>query len=481
MTLRELVQDLGVEAPEIEVGGVTMDSRAVRPGDLFAGVRGETLDGSRFAAQAVASGAVAVVAEAEDPGLGVPWIRVGHSREALALIARRYYGAPDEEIAVIGVTGTNGKTTTVYLIDWMLRGMNAVTGALGTIEYRVGDEVGEALNTTPESLVIYQTLERLRALGGSHLSMEVSSHALAQGRVHGLRFRTGVFTNLTQDHLDYHGTMEAYFAAKAKLFSGPLEAAVLNGDDAWSKRIVVRAGTRVLTYGLGAGNEVGAVDVREDFEGLRFRVEYPGGRCEVRSPLAGRVNVYNLLAAFSAGLTMGLDPERLWARLSEFENVPGRLERIDESQPFRVLVDYAHTDDALTKVLRSAREMGARRVIALFGCGGDRDRTKRPKMGRAASEGADFVVLTSDNPRSEDPLKILTDAKEGLVGGTAYVVEPDRARAIGLAMDEAGSGDVVVIAGKGHETYQEIAGVRHRFDDREQARQALRERGWRKA
>ncbi len=438
-----------------------------------------------FAAEAIRRGALAVVSESSRPAeFSGAWIEVEHGRRALALAARNFYGKPDERIVLTGITGTNGKTTTAYLVDSVLRAANKTTALVGTIEYHLGSQVLAAVNTTPESLDLLRILAQLESIGGTHLTMEVSSHALALGRVYGLHFHTAIFTNLTRDHLDFHSTMENYFQAKRNLFEGagapPPRFAVLNRDDSYANRLPA-AGTEVFWYGLGEGATVRATGVSSTIKGLRFEVQYGQTRLPVESALMGRINVYNILAACSAGFSFGLSPETIAKGIADCRAVPGRFERVDEGQPFAVVVDYAHTDDALRNTIAIARELSPKRVITLFGCGGDRDRAKRPLMGRAAAENSDFVVLTSDNPRSEDPLDIMNDALVGLRRyDTPHLIEPDRATAIQRAIERAQAGDIVILAGKGHETYQVLKDGTIPFDDRQVARQLLRGFGYRK-
>jgi UDP-N-acetylmuramoyl-L-alanyl-D-glutamate--2,6-diaminopimelate ligase len=468
----------------LEISGLEYDSRRVTPGAVFFAFPGSRTDGRAFAAEAVERGAVAVVSESEAPeGFAAPWIRAAHGRQTLARMARRFYDEPDRAVALTGVTGTNGKTTTVHLLDELLRRRGRVTGMIGTVVHRAGAEERTAVNTTPESLEVVRLLAEVRGLGGTHVTMEVSSHALALGRVFGLDFRTAIFSNLTQDHLDFHGTMEDYFAAKCLLFEGAGGAppcwAVINTDDAWGRRIRTADGTRRLTYGFGEGVDVRGEGFEADFQGMKLRVRHPGGTAAVESPLTGRMNAYNLLAAFAAALTLDLDAGEIAEALRACQGAPGRFERVDEGQPFLVVVDYAHTDDALRNVIAAARGLKPKRVLTLFGCGGDRDRRKRPLMGQAAGELSDFVILTSDNPRSEDPLAILNDALVGLRRtDTPHVMEPDRGEAIRIALNKAQPGDVVILAGKGHETYQVLRDRTIAFDDREAARAVLRGFGY---
>jgi UDP-N-acetylmuramoyl-L-alanyl-D-glutamate--2,6-diaminopimelate ligase len=402
----------------------------------------------------------------------------------LALAARNFYGAPDERIALTGITGTNGKTTTGFLVDSVLRAAGKTTALVGTIEYHLGSRVLPAVNTTPESVDLLRILTELERIGGSHATMEVSSHALALGRVYGLHFHTAIFTNLTRDHLDFHSTMEAYFEAKRLLFTGAgapaPRFAALNRDDEYSARLAA-SGTEVFWYGLGKDATVRASHISATIDGLRFDVSYGRTRFPISSTLMGRINVYNILAACAAGFSFGIDAETIAKGVAECRAVPGRFERVDEGQPFAVVVDYAHTDDALRNTIATARELTQHRVITLFGCGGDRDRAKRPLMGQAAGEKSDLVILTSDNPRSEDPLDIMNDALVGLRRyDTPHMIEPDRAMAIQRAIENAKPGDVLILAGKGHETYQVLKNGTIPFDDREVARQLLRSFGYRK-
>lgn len=471
------------EVAQTDIAGLAYDSRKVGKDFLFFAFRGARVDGAVFAEDAVTRGACAVVSEQPRPaGFTRIWIEVEHGRRALAAAARNFYGRPDERIHFTGITGTNGKTTTSFLIESILREAGFVTGLIGTIEYRLAGERREAPNTTPESLDTMQFAAELEQRGGSHLVSEVSSHALVLGRVSGFHFHTAVFTNLTRDHLDFHHTMDAYQAAKRLLFepldSPPPEWSVLNqGDDASAS--MANENSRVLWYGLPGDAQLHAENISTGFDGLRFDLCYEGRRQTIESKLAGRINVLNILAAAGAALSYGIDLPTIARGIAACKAVPGRFERIDCGQPFLVAVDYAHTDDALRNVIQIAREMTGRRVITLFGCGGDRDRSKRPLMGMAAGELSDFVVLTSDNPRSEDPLDIINDALVGLRRfDTPHVAEPDRAKAIRIALEEAKPGDVVLLAGKGHEPYQVLKDRTIHFDDREAAREVLRTLGY---
>lgn len=485
MTLGELLADtverttLPPDVWAIPVTGIEYDSRRVAPGFVFFAFVGAKADGTKFAFDAVSRGAVAVVSEQPAPaGFSGPWIQAAYGRQCLAMAARRFYSQA-AKLQLTGITGTNGKTTTAYLIDAMLASAGATTGMIGTIEYRLAGEARPAVNTTPESLDLYRIFHDLASRGGTYATMEVSSHALQLGRVWGLRFHTAVFTNLTQDHLDFHGSMQNYFHAKAKLFEGqsvpPPEHAVINFDDSWGRRIRVRRGTQAWWYGISPGASVHAEKIENTFDGLRFEVHHDRGIVRIQSPLVGRINVYNILAACAVGLSYGLRGQAIADGIAACRAVPGRFERIDEGQPFLVVVDYAHTDDALRNLIAVARGLHPNRVITLFGCGGDRDRSKRPRMGEVAAAGSDYVVLTSDNPRSEDPIAIMNDALVGIRRhDTPHHVEPDRARAISHAIRQAQQGDIVLLAGKGHETYQIVGEKVNHFDDREVAREILR-------
>ncbi|HEU0122241.1 MAG TPA: UDP-N-acetylmuramoyl-L-alanyl-D-glutamate--2,6-diaminopimelate ligase [Bryobacteraceae bacterium] len=486
MTIHELLDGAGVvfaSSPDtlsLPVHGLAYHSAQAGPGTLFFAFSGSKVDGGRYASDAFARGAVAVVydvAPAEPPEH--PYVVVAHGRRALAVAAKRFYGAPDETIDIIAFTGTNGKSTGTMLADGILQHAGYKTSLINTIGYHVAGRPIPAVNTTPESLDVFRMAAETRDLGGRFLSMEISSHALALGRVEGLRVAAAVFTNLTRDHLDFHHTMDEYFAAKARLFSSDFvpRFAILNADDEWTQRIEVSSASARRTYGIANPADYRAIDIESGFFGLRFTIE---GHAKIESRLVGDINIYNILAAAAACRSLGLSWDEIAAGVAAFPGVPGRFERVEAGQDFLVAVDYAHTDAAITNVIRVARQLlnGKGRVLTLFGCGGDRDRSKRPLMGMAAAKDSDFVILTSDNPRSEDPFAIINDAVVGARRfDTPLLVEPDREKAIHAAIAEARPGDIVLLTGKGHENYQIIGSRKIEFSDRDVALRALRARG----
>ena len=488
MKLGELLErvppvEMGAD-PDAAVSSLSYDSRRVRPGCVFFAIQGEKTDGHRYIKEAFQQGAVAVVSERQAPeGLEGRWVQVQKIRRSLGQAARRFFDDPDRKLRLIGVTGTNGKTTTAYLLNSILQAAGDRTGLFGTIEYRVGDRVIPALNTTPESLDLVEYFSELVARGSQDAVMEVSSHALAQERVWGLQFDAAIFTNLTRDHLDYHGDFEGYFAAKRKLFEGEgspaPELAVINVDDPWGRRLLDLPNSRRTTYGLESPADVRARHHAQTASGLSAKVATPQGEIEIASPLLGRVNLMNILAALATAVGLGIPAETIQQGVSSLAAVPGRFQKIDEGQPFLVIVDYAHTDDALKNVLQAARNLTKNRLIVVFGCGGERDRTKRPIMGEIAGRLSDLAVLTSDNPRGEDPILIMNDVLVGLQKtGKPYVAEVDRKAAVHKALGEAREGDTVVLAGKGHENNQVLKDRTIPFDDREVARAALLELGF---
>jgi UDP-N-acetylmuramoyl-L-alanyl-D-glutamate--2,6-diaminopimelate ligase len=469
-----------------EIRGVAYDSRKVEPGEIFVAIPGLKQDGRRFVDDALARGATAVVLEGSDllEGQSVGRVLVPSSREALARLSDAYFGHPSGALTVIGITGTNGKTTTSYLVDALLTAQGRSTGLIGTVQYRVGAESVPAGQTTPESLEMQSLLRRMVAAGVTAVAMEVSSHALALSRVDGIDFDVAVFTNLTQDHLDFHVNMDAYREAKRRLFvllaagGKPARHAVVNADDPSGLAMVVGLPLHTLTYGVRGRADVQPTRWSSGAEGIRMNVRTPAGHLDIASPLVGEHNVQNLLAAIGVGVALGMEPAMIARALGSVVSVPGRFEQVEAGQPFLVVVDYAHTPDALERTLETARKLrhpgGSLAVV--FGCGGDRDRGKRPLMGEIAARLADRVWITSDNPRSEPPEAIIGDIVAGIAGGPVldrHETIPDRKAAIQRALDWAGAGDVVVIAGKGHETYQIIGSEVLPFDDRVQARAAL--------
>lgn len=492
MNLKELLSGAEIGAVngtvDVDIRAVAYDSRKVAPCTLFFALQGEKEDGNRYVPDALKRGAIAIASERARPvGMAenVAWVEIlpGAQRRVLAAVGAKFYGRPASALQLVGVTGTNGKTTTTYLVDSILRAAEKKTGLIGTIGYRTPRASRDAINTTPESLDLQQMFAEIRDEGGSAVVMETSSHALAMDRLWGCHFAAAVFTNLTRDHLDYHKTFEEYFAAKRRLFegtgAGPADVAVVNTDDPYGHALEGLA-ARTLTYGLKNGAQISTKKYALAFSGLEFTAQTPNGKIEVQSKLVGKINVYNILAAIGAGIALEIRSAAIERGIRELESVPGRFERIAEGQPFLVIVDYAHTDDALCNLISTARELcPENRIITVFGAGGDRDRTKRPLMGEAAGNLSDMVVLTSDNPRSEDPLRIINDVLVGLQkAGKKYRVEADRGKAIEIALEEAQPGDIVLLAGKGHETYQVLKEGTIDFDDRRVARQMLRQRGY---
>jgi UDP-N-acetylmuramoyl-L-alanyl-D-glutamate--2,6-diaminopimelate ligase len=464
MTLREL---MGNSAPDAEVSALAYSSESVVPGALFFCVPGFRADGHDFAPEAVRRGAAALVCE-RPLGLGVPEVVVPSVRAAMPEVAARFYGDPTRELRVVGVTGTNGKTTTAFLVRALLEAAGIPTGLLGTVKSVVGGVDEPVERTTPEAIDVQATFRRMLDAGDRACAMEVSSHALELGRAEGIHFACRIFTNLTQDHLDFHETMNAYFAAKARLFEAGDGARVVNVDDEYGRRLAGGA----VTYGIEREADYRARDIRFDPAGSSFVVDTPDGPLELETRLPGLFNVQNVLAAVAAARSLGVDAETVRAALTRADRVPGRFEPVDEGQEFTVLVDYAHTPEALDNVLRAAREITRGRLHVVFGAGGDRDRGKRPLMGGVAGRLADRVIVTSDNPRSEDPEAIVDEV---MAGAPDAEREVDRRRAIARAVESAEPGDVIVIAGKGHEQGQEFEGGRkEQFDDVTVARQALR-------
>ncbi|HVE83443.1 MAG TPA: UDP-N-acetylmuramoyl-L-alanyl-D-glutamate--2,6-diaminopimelate ligase [Myxococcales bacterium] len=477
----------------VEVTGLQLDSRAVKAGDLFFALPGSKSDGAQFAQDAVKAGAAAVVAE-KKLELKVPVFVTapGHGRKAVALAAANFYKKPAAELVLLGITGTNGKTTTTYLLESICAAGGATTGLIGTIQYKYSGRSITPSHTTPDPIALHKLLRDMVDAGTDTVVMEVSSHALAQDRVHGLTFRAAAFTNLTRDHLDYHRDLEEYFQAKRRLFSdylSPGGVGVVNGDDTYAARLYneLRGQKRMAWKFSRLGNgEISAADVEMSINGTKATLKTPAGDIPVKSALVGPHNLENILAATGMALGAGYSRRDVQDGIERCRAIPGRMERV-EAGGVTALVDYAHTDDALRRALESARAVGRGRVIVVFGCGGDRDKGKRPLMGQAAAEGADLAVVTSDNPRTEDPDDIISEILPGLekgglrrmsagkakAGEKGYLVEADRKAAIALAAQLAKQGDLIIIAGKGHEPYQEIDGERHPFDDRAVAEAAL--------
>lgn len=488
MTLKNgrwLTNLLGVTCEEgmadSKISSLVYDSRKAGQGSLFFAVGGFKADGNAFAKKAIESGSVFVLSEQEKPEElhFSGWIRVENIRTSMALVSRAFYDFPDQDLTLIGVTGTNGKTTTTFLIRQILETAGLKTGIIGTTGAFYGRASIELAHTTPESVDLCEIFDKMKKAAVTHVVMEVSSHALILGRVHGFRFPVTVFTNLTHDHLDFHKTPEAYLEAKKMLFDSQVKEdfAIINSDDPASKHIIKDCRAEISSYGIESAATVRAEIVSSDIYSQKIRIsDFGSGLREMDLPLAGKFNVYNSLAAYAAGRKLGLDPEVIIEALSYGVQVPGRFEKVTSKLGIVTgVVDYSHTPDSLLKILESIRliKKSGQKLITVFGCGGDRDRTKRPIMGEIAERLSDVAIVTSDNPRTENPDEIL---KEILVGmkGQKQLVEADRRKAIQLAVQLAEPGAIILVAGKGHETYQEIAGVRHHFDDREELREALK-------
>ena len=477
MRLRELLEGLEVISqtisPDTEITHVCVDSRATQKGSLFVAVPGNRCDGGHYARQAVDRGAVCVVCQSELPP-DLPWVKVRDARLALSQLACRWYGHPSRQLTMLGVTGTNGKTTVTYLLRHILQRTGMKTGLIGTVQNIVGEQTLPAQRTTPDALQIQQLLSAMTKNGCSHAVMEVSSHALDQHRAEGIDFAVGIFTNLTEDHLDYHGTMGCYCDAKAKLFQMS-RMGVCNADDPWTERLLAGASCPSVYYGIHNPAEVWAEDIFLHSRSVDFTVCTARTRTPVHLGVPGRFSVYNALGAIATCGELGIPPEECAAALATFPGVAGRMEVVPTpGKPYTLLIDYAHTPDALENVLKTVRGFAQKRVIAVFGCGGDREKEKRPRMGRAVARLADFAVVTSDNPRTEDPEAIIRDILPGMTAAAGrYAVEPDRRKAIALAMEQGRAGDVILLCGKGHETYQEIGNETHPMDEREIVRSLL--------
>ena len=508
MKLRGLLQAGEVEETEGDldqlITGLAYDSRAVKRGNVFFAVPGARMDGHDFIADALRRGAAAVVVERRiAPPSGLTWVRVRNVRRAMGKWAARFCGYPSRGMVLVGVTGTNGKTTVTYLLESVFRAAGMATGVIGTVNYRYQDRALPALHTTPESIDLQALLAEMAQAGVQSVAMEVSSHALELERTGGIDFDAAVFTNLTRDHLDFHGDMERYFLTKSRLFAEYLPAsskrkrsAVIHGGDPRGRELLERApqwSVEVVSYGLGREWDVHPLEVEGDLDGLRGKIRLRDRVLEFSSPLIGSTNLENILAAAATGFSLGLAPGAIAGGIARLESVPGRLERIESGRGFSILVDYAHTPDALEKALRVLRPLARGRVIAVFGCGGDRDRGKRPLMGEIAARLSDLAILTSDNPRTEEPPKILEEIEvgikktgikkfptsnlkskiENLKSERGYFIEPDRRAAIRLSLELARPGDLVLVAGKGHEDYQILGSKRIHFDDREVAKEEL--------
>ncbi|HEV7699564.1 MAG TPA: UDP-N-acetylmuramoyl-L-alanyl-D-glutamate--2,6-diaminopimelate ligase [Pyrinomonadaceae bacterium] len=486
LTAKQLASELNATLSgdgEALVSDVTHDSRQVKAGTLFVAIKGETTDGHRFIPDIMRRGTAGVISEYDAPAdFAGAWLKVREARHALAVAAAAVNGNPSHQLDLIGITGTNGKTTTTYLCFALAEAAGQKPAMLTTVEYRIRDQSEEAVRTTPEASDTNRFLSRAVGAGCTMAAMEASSQAIDLHRCDGLRFKVAVFTNLTRDHLDYHGTMEAYFDAKKRLFDGGLGekpgSSVINVDDEWGAKLADElraADQRVVTFSQQSDADLTASNIDVSLiRGTSFTLKTPNGDRQILSPLVGRPHVYNMLSAVSVALELGYDLEAIEKGLSTCVGAPGRFERVPHDGDFAVVVDYAHTDDALLNTLSTARDLTTGRIITVFGCGGDRDRSKRAPMGQAAAKFSDLVIVTSDNPRNEDPLTIIAEIEEGLKGGgIPYEIVPDRRKAIEYAVSAATAGDVVIIAGKGHETYQIIGEDKFHFDDREVAAEAL--------
>ncbi len=472
MKLKELLAGLEILSAavdmETEIGDVCYDSRQAKPGVLFVALSGYTVDGHKFIPQAVAAGAAAVLCQVPPEGEGIPYVQVADSRRALAVAGTNFFGHPAEAMTMVGVTGTNGKTTTTYLLKAVLEARGEKVGLIGTNQNMIGEEVLPTERTTPESFELQKLFARMRAAGCTHVVMEVSSHALFLDRVYGVDYKVGVFTNLTQDHLDFHKTMEAYCDAKAILFQN-CGTGVVNAADPWTPRLLEHASCKVLSFTSTGTADLRAENITLTADHVAFTAVYKEERVPVRVNIPGHFMVDNALDVLGAALALGIPLEESAAVLARVPHVKGRVEVVPTpGKAYTVLIDYAHSPDSLENVLTTVRGFAKGRTVALFGCGGDRDKAKRPKMGRAAAENADFLVVTTDNPRTERPADIIADILPGLAGtGTPYEVIEDRVEAIRWALDHAEAGDVVVLCGKGHETYQEVGHEKRHMDERE--------------
>ncbi|MFH0790523.1 MAG: UDP-N-acetylmuramoyl-L-alanyl-D-glutamate--2,6-diaminopimelate ligase [Candidatus Omnitrophota bacterium] len=493
MRLEQLLKSLDVEqvypqGEDFYVKGISCDSQTVLDDFIFVAVKGANHDGHNFIDEAITRGARAIIVHSsclagrqaqsiDDSCKKVIFIKVKDTRKAIAKLAVEFYGNPSQKMKVVGITGTNGKTTIAYLIEALLKQAGRACAVIGTVNHRFDGKIILSKNTTPGPQELQAMLKEIAGQGIGYAVMEVSSHALDQDRTLGINFHTAVFTNLTQDHLDYHQNMENYFRAKSKLFEGILSDsfAVINNDDEYGRMMQKLTKAKVVTYGIKNNSRVLAKNLEFGFSRTEFILEINGQKTRIKTPLIGRHNIYNILAAVSWALNEGMELSVITPAIEKFDSVPGRLERIDTKRDFFVFVDYAHTEDALKNAINAVREISKERIIVVFGCGGERDRTKRPKMGRIVSELADYAVITNDNPRSEDPHSIINDIERGITKKN-YSVIPDRREAIEKSLELARSGDVVLVAGKGHENYQVLKSQIIRFDDREVVRECLKQK-----
>ena len=483
MILKDLLRGvpvLTVEGDEAaEIRGLAYSSKDVKPGFLFAALKGAQTDGFAFAAEAAANGAAAVLSDRPRPdGVAAAWIRVFDPREALALCSANFYGQPSHRMKVVGITGTKGKTTTTFILEAILKTAGARVGVIGTITHRGPDFEFEAKRTTPEAPDLQRMLRDMLDQGATHCLMEVSSHSLEQKRVWGMSFDVAVFTNLSGEHLDYHQSMENYFEAKRKLFylNHKRSASVVNMDDPWGQKLIAELPMKTITFGLEPAAIVRALRFNLTDDGMELHIAYPGNVMRVQSHLVGKHNVYNILAAVGAGLALNISPQDIAAGIAALKGVPGRFEKVENARGFNIVVDYAHTDSALEHLLATAREFKPRRIILVFGAGGNRDTTKRERMGRVAARLSDWSVLTSDNPRNEDPLEIIKAIEQGFdkEASKAYEIIPDRREAITRALAMANKGDFVLVAGKGHEDYQIFKDRTIHFSDMEVIHEILK-------
>jgi UDP-N-acetylmuramoyl-L-alanyl-D-glutamate--2,6-diaminopimelate ligase len=487
MDLKEVLKDVNIISKHcvgnIDIKGITADSRLVREGYCFIAVKGPNTDGHIFIKDALQRGAVVIIGELrsyaqEGSGYkinnGIPYVEVKNSHDALVSISKTFYSNPSESVRVIGVTGTNGKTTTVYLLESILKAQGFCPGVIGTINYKIKDRIIPAINTTPGPVELQSLLALMRDEGCLYCCMEVSSHSLDQGRVEGINFRCAIFTNLTQDHLDYHKTMENYFRAKAKLFETlPINSsAVLNIDDECFEMLSKMTKAKIITYGFDERADIHPLDISYSTSRTLGKIITPVGTIEIESRLAGRYNTYNIMGCIGAGICEGIKKQNIEQGIRLMGGIPGRLEPVENNLGISIYVDYAHTDEALKSVLQTLKEIKKHnRLIVVFGCGGDRDKTKRPKMGSVASLNADYVVVTSDNPRTENPESICRDIEKGMDSKSNYTIIIDRREAIRFALNNAKQGDIVLIAGKGHEKYQIFKDTVVPFDDKQEAKE----------